>query len=300
MNICTYTPDPNILTQAKVNREFALLHKYLCYLASQAGGSGTPGGADTNIQFNNSGAFGGSGNLTWNNSTQQFQITGTGSVTSNASGFMGITIGNQDAGAGSSGSITFNSDAIPNTSAIFQNSSNNTNFGGAFSLNIGTFVGGAVTILTNDAVALTVNPSGNVMIGTQTTNGSKLQVSGAISTTDTVTSSIGGSAATPVFSIGGDRGMWSNSSDVLNFTAGHGNSTLTLSDNNGFGCARIGGAPTFPSAILDIQTVSDGSVGTAPIKIPIGTLLATPEDGAFEYDGTHFYFTIGVTRHTIV
>lgn len=31
-NICIYTPDPNILTQAKVNREFALIHKHLCYL----------------------------------------------------------------------------------------------------------------------------------------------------------------------------------------------------------------------------------------------------------------------------
>ncbi len=30
-NICTYIYDPNILTQAKVNREFALIHKYLCY-----------------------------------------------------------------------------------------------------------------------------------------------------------------------------------------------------------------------------------------------------------------------------
>jgi len=38
--------------------------------------SGIPGGADTNIQFNNSGAFAGSGNLTWNNGTQTLGITG--------------------------------------------------------------------------------------------------------------------------------------------------------------------------------------------------------------------------------
>jgi hypothetical protein len=38
--------------------------------------SGIPGGANTNIQFNNSGAFAGSGNLTWNNGTQTLALTG--------------------------------------------------------------------------------------------------------------------------------------------------------------------------------------------------------------------------------
>lgn len=35
-------------------------------------GSGTPGGADTQVQFNNAGAFGGDPNLTWNTSTGSF------------------------------------------------------------------------------------------------------------------------------------------------------------------------------------------------------------------------------------
>ena len=38
--------------------------------------SGIPGGANTNIQFNNSGAFAGSSNLTWNNGTQTLAVTG--------------------------------------------------------------------------------------------------------------------------------------------------------------------------------------------------------------------------------
>src|SRR5581483_10006556 len=37
-NICSYTWDPNILTQTKVNREFELIHKHLCYLEAQGGG----------------------------------------------------------------------------------------------------------------------------------------------------------------------------------------------------------------------------------------------------------------------
>jgi hypothetical protein len=37
-NICTYIYDPNILTQRKVNAEFALLHKHVCYLEAVATG----------------------------------------------------------------------------------------------------------------------------------------------------------------------------------------------------------------------------------------------------------------------
>lgn len=40
--------------------------------------------------------------------------------------------------------------------------------------------------------------------------------------------------------------------------------------------------------------------GGAPLKLTPGTNLTTPEDGTFEYDGTHLYFTIGSTRHTLI
>jgi hypothetical protein len=42
------------------------------------------------------------------------------------------------------------------------------------------------------------------------------------------------------------------------------------------------------------------SAGSAPLKLTSGTVLGTPEDGAFEYDGTHLYFTHGVTRVQIL
>lgn len=41
------------------------------------GGSTVPGGANTNIQYNNAGAFAGSGNLVWSNGAQALTITGT-------------------------------------------------------------------------------------------------------------------------------------------------------------------------------------------------------------------------------
>ena len=51
------------------------------------GGTGTPGGVATNIQFNSAGSFGGSSNLTWNNTGQLL------SVTAASSGTAGIAVG---------------------------------------------------------------------------------------------------------------------------------------------------------------------------------------------------------------
>jgi hypothetical protein len=44
--------------------------------ATPAGGGGTPGGANTQIQFNNSSAFGGSANLTWDGTNAQIGAAG--------------------------------------------------------------------------------------------------------------------------------------------------------------------------------------------------------------------------------
>jgi hypothetical protein len=60
-------------------------------------GSGVPGGADTNVQFNNAGAFGGSGNFTWNGAL----VGITGALTAS-----GIITGNGGFVVASGGSIT--------------------------------------------------------------------------------------------------------------------------------------------------------------------------------------------------
>ena len=76
--------------------------------ACSGGGGGTPGGSDTQVQFNNSGAFGGSANMTWVSpkltlgaagTTGQFGIAGTtsGNVTQTVQAVAGtptITWGN--------------------------------------------------------------------------------------------------------------------------------------------------------------------------------------------------------------
>ena len=52
---------------------------------------------------------------------------------------------------------------------------------------------------------------------------------------------------------------------------------------------------TLSSAILTLGPGS-GGVGRAPLKFTSGPLTTIPENGAFEFDGTHSYFTIGSTR----
>jgi len=41
-----------------------------------AGGGGTPGGSDTQVQYNNAGSFGGSADLTWNDTAKELGIGG--------------------------------------------------------------------------------------------------------------------------------------------------------------------------------------------------------------------------------
>ncbi len=47
------------------------------WVAATVSGGGTPGGSNTHVQFNNSGAFGGSADFTWNNTTKTLTITNT-------------------------------------------------------------------------------------------------------------------------------------------------------------------------------------------------------------------------------
>ena len=65
------------------------------------------------------------------------------------------------------------------------------------------------------------------------------------------------------------------------------------------GKEKVGIGVTSPNAYLHLPaSSSDG--GTAPLKFTAGTLMNSPENGAFEFDGTHLYFTIGNTRNTII
>jgi hypothetical protein len=61
----------------------------------------------------------------------------------------------------------------------------------------------------------------------------------------------------------------------------------------------VGIGTTTPAARLHIAA-GTSSAYSAPLKFTAGVNLTTPEDGSFEYDGTHLYFTIGSTRQIII
>ncbi len=62
---------------------------------------------------------------------------------------------------------------------------------------------------------------------------------------------------------------------------------------------KVGIGQSVPTATLHIKAGS-ATAGTAPVKLTAGPLLTTPENGVFEFDGTHLYFTIGSTRNTLI
>ena len=68
--------------------------------SSAGGGGGTPDGADTQIQFNNAGSFGGSANLTWDNTDEEFVLTGSVDVVSGSTKVFQV-----DSAADGSGSV---------------------------------------------------------------------------------------------------------------------------------------------------------------------------------------------------
>jgi len=281
-NICTYIYDPNILTQRKVNAEFALLHKHVCYLESQTAGSGTVSSVGlalpaiftvTNSPVTTSGTL--TGTFTTQTANTVFSGPGTGAAAAPTFralvaadipapvAFSGITIGSiggakainlgqvYDAGI-SNGFLQYNTE-IPLNGHFF-------------------------TIGSNGVLEFTVGPTANILAAGSTS----------------------GSLTTPGFSLQqilNTSGIVSSFLvNVLNSASGGGtqiqelqvNSTRVLGINlSGQISAKRNGVATgtFHAG------ASTTAAGTAPIKLDTGVLMTTTEAGAIEYDGTHLYFT---------
>lgn len=60
----------------------------------------------------------------------------------------------------------------------------------------------------------------------------------------------------------------------------------------------VGIGTTSPSAVLHLKA-GTATANTAPLKFTAGLLLASPENGAMEFDGTNYYLTAGGTRRAI-
>jgi hypothetical protein len=153
---------------------------------SSTGGGGTPGGSDTQIQFNDAGAFGGDVDLTYNKTTNK--LTTKGDVEINDGGSFTSTIqcvsptanrtisfpdstGTVALVAGSSGQVIFNNAGAYGGGNLGYNTTT-----GAFGYLNGT---GTVTQATNKATGVTLNsPSGQI-----TLNGAALAADTTVSFT---------------------------------------------------------------------------------------------------------------------
>lgn len=106
------------------------------------------------------------------------------------------------------------------------------------------------------------------------------------------------------FDLIGTGDLVSGYGDVLTFVA-RGSSIWTCTAYvSGSGKLQTGslqvGTAGAQQAIVDIAANSSGNQLSAPIKLHAGTNMATPENGAIEFDGTNLYITIGGVRKTFV
>lgn len=122
--------------------------------ATPAGGGGTPGGADTNVQFNNAGAFGGDADFTWNSTTNVMTL---GAVATPCN----ITTPAGSASAGAALTISTGAGAGGNGGNITLTAGNSATTGN----------GGNITLQGGNAGAATNGNGGNVTIRGGTLNG---------------------------------------------------------------------------------------------------------------------------------
>lgn len=134
------------------------------------GGGGTPGGADTNIQFNDAGTFGGDSKFSWNKTNKTLIVGSTlgyattdllESLVSSTNSYNQLLIQNTNGGAAASSDIVVNNDV-----------STNTTFYGDFGMNSSGFTG--TGSLSKASAVYLSSTSGDLVLGTTTANAIRL------------------------------------------------------------------------------------------------------------------------------
>ena len=139
--------------------------------SASGGGGGTPGGVDTNVQFNDGGLFGGTAGFTFNKTTNAVSTTGTVSATGNVSG------GNIIAGTGSGGNISganiITANAVTTTGNITSgniltpgliSATGSITTAGDISITGNIVDGAALTVTTSSNGNITLNPNGTGVV----------------------------------------------------------------------------------------------------------------------------------------
>lgn len=197
----------------------------------------------------------------------------------------GITVGTTTITSGTSGRVAFNNSGVYGESAnLFWDNANNTL---KLSSSSGTkpLIARVSTYSTNFTI-LGNDGTTSGAIGFYNDAGSQakemaLMFRNAVDMVDE-------SSGIRTFHITPSEMWWYSGGYVLRAT----NSWLKTSVKVGINTA------TDPTAYLHISA-GTATAGTAPLKLTSGTNLTTPENGAFEFDGTNLYFTVGGVRKTV-
>lgn len=83
---------------------------------------------------------------------------------------------------------------------------------------------------------------------------------------------------------------------ILIGNGGTGEMRFSSTGHARFDNSRVGIGITAPDSWLHLRA---GSNTVAPLKLTAGTNLTTPQNGAFEFDGTNLFFTVGGVRKTV-
>jgi len=238
----------------------------LSWVAQTGGGNGngTPGGLNTYIQYNDNGAFAGSSNLSWNNSTQMLTVGGNVNilgranvitlVSSASTGTAPFTVNSTTPVANlavdTAGTVRDN--AQPNitsvgnlTSLVVSGnlSAGNLSLGGAFSVSGNFSAGNISTSGQTTTVGLTVTGNttlGNVFIG----NTKTVNISGTFNTNSSANVNLGdlgnihiyGGTNGQLLSTDGAGGLtWTTGGGGGNGTPGGSNTQVQYNDQGVFG-----------------------------------------------------------------
>mgnify|MGYP001582105580 CR=1 FL=1 len=232
-----------------------------------------PGGADTQVQFNNAGAFGGDADMSF-----------TGGNTLN------VDYINLPAPTSTEGVITVNT-----FKAFHVDTATNNIFLGR--------TAGNFTLSGSNNIAMGINS------GSQLTSGNQNVLIGNFGAANTLSS--GAQNVFLGFYSGGNvdtgsnnvflgyfagRGAGGNVSNRLHIDSGNDATSLIYGElDNDRLCIDC----VNPTAKLHLPA-GIATAGYAPLKLTSGTNLTTPEAGAIEYNGTELFFSPSTVRHTVV
>ena len=253
---------------------------------SGGGGGGTPGGADTQIQFNDSGSFGGSSDFVWDNTNSIITLDKTVSVPP-----VDITDG-----------PVIKSADVADLSPTLNISGGDTTGGtypGGFVLvsggsNTGGAGGGTVVVAggnSNAGVGGTVNVIGGTLTTDTDAQSGSVAVSGVTSTTGGSVNITGGSTSNPstkgagsVFIIAGNSdnanggGISIESGSTGESTADTGNISITVGENTSTSTSTgVPGDVNITSG-GNLEPTNEGDTGNVIIKIPEANGAGTTGD----------------------